>query len=185
MPAVTAIPLSAAHDGRGPTARPSALRRRARLHRTRLHRARLRRALRASGCAASGSDAVETACLVWLAGVLVEIAATAGDARTAMVLVDEASATLAALPTGTAWSAGPAGAALLAAPITAPLTVPLTRRELVVLRELQENVPLRGIAENLHVSLNTVRSQTRSVYRKLGVGSRAQALHRARELGLL
>ncbi|WP_306335160.1 response regulator transcription factor [Streptomyces sp. KL118A] len=177
MPAVTAFPMSAAHDGRSPTVRPSALRR----------RARLRRALWASGRATSGSDAVETACLVWLAGVLVEIAAAADDARTARVLVDEASATLAALPdgaprpTGAPRSAGPAGAALL----TAPLTVPLTQRELVVLRELRENVPLRGIAENLHVSLNTVRSQTRSVYRKLGVGSRAQALHRARELGLL
>ncbi|MET8687728.1 LuxR C-terminal-related transcriptional regulator [Streptomyces sp. NPDC004732] len=181
MPAVTAFPHPVVHDGRAPTVRPSALGR----------RARLRRALCASRHASGGTDAVETACLVWLAGVLVEIAATAGDARTAMVLVDEASATLAALPGAAPPASPPASpstsppASLRTAPLAQPLTVPLTRRELVVLRALQENVPLRGIADNLHVSLNTVRSQTRSVYRKLGVGSRAQALHRARELGLL
>ncbi|WAL96464.1 LuxR C-terminal-related transcriptional regulator [Streptomyces sp. Je 1-369] len=50
---------------------------------------------------------------------------------------------------------------------------------------MRENATLRGIADSLHVSHNTVRSQTRSVYRKLGVSSRSQALCRARELELL
>lgn len=169
MHAVTAHPLCVAHDGRVPTARPPVPGR----------RAGLRRALRASGHAPDRTDALETACLVWLAGVLVEIAGKAADARTAKLLADEASAALTAV--------APVPAAPLAASFTAPLTAPLTRRELVVLRELRENenVPLRRIADSLHVSLNTVRSQTRSVYRKLGVSSRSQALHRARELHLL
>ncbi|MFD6433453.1 response regulator transcription factor [Streptomyces venezuelae] len=183
MHAVTAHPLCVAHDGRVPTARPPVPGR----------RAGLRRALRASGHTPDRTGALETACLAWLAGVLVEIAGRAGDARTAKLLADEASATLTALapvPVRETATVAPLAAPLTppsTAAFTAPFTAPLTRRELVVLRELQENenVPLRQIADSLHVSLNTVRSQTRSVYRKLGVSSRSQALHRARELHLV
>ena len=42
-----------------------------------------------------------------------------------------------------------------------------------------------GDRRALFVSLNTVKSHTRELYRKLGVGSRADALERARALGLL
>ncbi|MFI7320544.1 response regulator transcription factor [Streptomyces venezuelae] len=171
MLAVTVFPVPAAHDGRVAAARPPVPGPGAGPRGAGRRRARLRTVLRASGHAPDRTDALETACLVWLAGVLVEIAGRAGDARTAKLLADEAAASLATL------TVGPAGPTALAAP--------LTRRELVVLRALQENVPLRGIADSLHVSLNTVRSQTRSVYRKLGVSSRPQALHRARELRLL
>lgn len=37
----------------------------------------------------------------------------------------------------------------------------------------------------LHVSLNTIKTRTRVLYRKLGARSRAEAVARARELGLL
>ncbi|QES42500.1 hypothetical protein DEJ49_17325 [Streptomyces venezuelae] len=195
MPAVTVYLIPAAHDGRAPTARPPAPGRRTGLRGAGRRRARLRTALRAAGHAPDRTEALEAACLVWLAGVLVEIAGRAGDARTAKLLADEAAATLAAVSatpqSATRQPATPLPAtSLFPAPAeptapTAPLTAPLTRRELVVLHALQEDVSLRGIADSLHVSLNTVRSQTRSVYRKLGVGSRSQALHRARELRLL
>jgi LuxR family transcriptional regulator, maltose regulon positive regulatory protein len=37
----------------------------------------------------------------------------------------------------------------------------------------------------LYVTLNTVKTHQRVVYRKLGVDSRSAAVHRARQLGLL
>ena len=66
-------------------------------------------------------------------------------------------------------------------------TVPasLTERELAVLRLLPTRLSTREIGRELHVSVNTVRSQARSIYRKLGVTSRAEAVTQARQLGLL
>jgi ATP/maltotriose-dependent transcriptional regulator MalT len=43
----------------------------------------------------------------------------------------------------------------------------------------------RDIGQQLYVSHNTVHSHVRSIYRKLGVSSRAHALQRTRELRLL
>jgi len=62
---------------------------------------------------------------------------------------------------------------------------PLTARELEVLGLLAGPGSERDVAAQLFVSYNTVHSQVRSVYRKLGVTSRAQALGSARNLGLL
>jgi LuxR family maltose regulon positive regulatory protein len=42
-----------------------------------------------------------------------------------------------------------------------------------------------GIAEALFVSQNTVKTQLRSIYRKLGVSSRDEAVREARRQGLL
>lgn len=56
------------------------------------------------------------------------------------------------------------------------LNEPLTRRERVVLAELAEDVTLEEIATRLFVTRNTVKSQVRSVYRKIGVSTRAQAV---------
>jgi ATP/maltotriose-dependent transcriptional regulator MalT len=61
----------------------------------------------------------------------------------------------------------------------------LSERELVVLRLLASRLSQREIAAELYVSFNTVKSHTRSIFRKLGVGSRAEAVDRAREHGLL
>jgi DNA-binding CsgD family transcriptional regulator len=52
----------------------------------------------------------------------------------------------------------------------------LTRRERVVLAELAEDVTLEEIATRLFVTRNTVKSQVRSVYRKIGVSTRAEAV---------
>lgn len=61
----------------------------------------------------------------------------------------------------------------------------LTARETSVLHALQYTASLNEIARTQHVSLNTVRSQLRSVYRKLGARSRAQALSTAARNGML
>ncbi len=60
----------------------------------------------------------------------------------------------------------------------------LTRREQVVLSNLSEDVTLEQIATKLFVTRNTVKSQVRSVYRKLGVSNRAEAVAWARRAGL-
>ena len=52
----------------------------------------------------------------------------------------------------------------------------LTRRERVVLAELAEDVTLEEIAARLFVTRNTVKSQVRSVYRKIGASTRAEAV---------
>ena len=71
--------------------------------------------------------------------------------------------------------------ALHAGPTRAGLTgAPLTERERVVLACLRDDRTLRQIAAELYVTRNTVKSQVRSVYRKLGVRSRAEAVERAR-----
>ena len=61
----------------------------------------------------------------------------------------------------------------------------LTERELRVLRLLASDLSERDISRELYVSHNTVHSHVRSIYRKLGVSSRAHALERTRELRLL
>jgi LuxR family transcriptional regulator, maltose regulon positive regulatory protein len=60
----------------------------------------------------------------------------------------------------------------------------LTERELAVLALLPSDLRLRELAGTLYVSLNTVKSQTRAIYRKLGVTTRDEAVVRARQLGL-
>ena len=61
----------------------------------------------------------------------------------------------------------------------------LSDSELRVLRYLPTNLRGPEIAAELFVSLSTIRTHLRNVYAKLGVHSRADAVTRARELGLL
>jgi LuxR family transcriptional regulator, maltose regulon positive regulatory protein len=57
--------------------------------------------------------------------------------------------------------------------------------ELAVLRGLAVGLSRREIGERLFISLNTVKTHTRELYRKLGVSSQAGAVARAEALGLL
>ena len=57
--------------------------------------------------------------------------------------------------------------------------------ELAVLRYLATDLSQREIGVRLYVSLNTVKTHTRELYRKLGVHSRSEAVTRAVTLGLL
>jgi ATP/maltotriose-dependent transcriptional regulator MalT len=61
----------------------------------------------------------------------------------------------------------------------------LTDRELTILRLLPTRLSQREIADELFVSVNTVKTHSRAIYRKLGVSSRQAATDRARELELL
>jgi LuxR family maltose regulon positive regulatory protein len=61
----------------------------------------------------------------------------------------------------------------------------LTAKEHEVLRLLATRLSRREIGQRLYVSLNTVKTHQRALYRKLAVESRAAAVVRARELGLL
>jgi LuxR family maltose regulon positive regulatory protein len=61
----------------------------------------------------------------------------------------------------------------------------LTAAELRLLPLLTTHLSFREIAERLYVSRNTVKTQAISVYRKLGVTSRGDAIARAGDLGLV
>jgi LuxR family maltose regulon positive regulatory protein len=60
----------------------------------------------------------------------------------------------------------------------------LTSAELRLVPVLPTHLSLPQIAEQLSVSRHTIKSQTLSIYRKLGVSSRAEAVLRIQELGL-
>ena len=66
-----------------------------------------------------------------------------------------------------------------------PSPEPLTSRELDVLRLLAAGHGNQQIAAELIIAVSTVRSHVKSIYGKLGVGNRVQAIARARSLGLL
>jgi LuxR family maltose regulon positive regulatory protein len=63
--------------------------------------------------------------------------------------------------------------------------VTLSERELTVLRYLATRLTTREIAAELYVSMNTLRTHTKSIYRKLGAESRAGAADAARTAGIL
>ncbi len=61
---------------------------------------------------------------------------------------------------------------------------PLSARERVVLAELSKGDTLEQIARRLFVSRNTVKTQVRAVYRKVGATSRTEAVAWAKTAGL-
>ena len=61
----------------------------------------------------------------------------------------------------------------------------LTERELIVLQYLPTMLNAKEIGKDLYVSINTVKSHLRSIYRKLDVTTRRAAVERARDLNLL
>lgn len=66
----------------------------------------------------------------------------------------------------------------------AELVEPLSEREMKVLRLLHSDLSGPEIAQQLIVSLNTLRTHTKSIYKKLGVNNRRSAVRRAEELDL-
>jgi LuxR family maltose regulon positive regulatory protein len=69
-------------------------------------------------------------------------------------------------------------------PRVAPVA-PLTDREQAVLGFLASELSTRQIADELYVSINTVKSHVRNIYRKLDASHRGEAVSRARHLRLL
>ena len=74
----------------------------------------------------------------------------------------------------------PRGGAVLPGPVE-----PLTTRELEVLELLAAGEPNQAIAEELVITLHTVKRHVTHILAKLGAANRTQAVTRARELGLL
>jgi LuxR family transcriptional regulator, maltose regulon positive regulatory protein len=70
-------------------------------------------------------------------------------------------------------------------PASQGLVEPLSEREMEVLRLLRSDLDGPGMARELVVSLNTLRTHTKNIYTKLGVGSRRAAVRRAEELELI
>jgi LuxR family maltose regulon positive regulatory protein len=69
--------------------------------------------------------------------------------------------------------------------MAAELVEPLSEREQVVLRYLPSSLSAGEIADELYVSLNTVKTHIKSIYRKLDTNRRWDAVRRARQLQLL
>jgi LuxR family transcriptional regulator, maltose regulon positive regulatory protein len=65
-------------------------------------------------------------------------------------------------------------------PREVPVIEPLTDREVTVLRLLGGSLSMREIARELDRSQNTVKTQTRAIYRKLGVSTRHDAINALR-----
>jgi LuxR family maltose regulon positive regulatory protein len=76
------------------------------------------------------------------------------------------------------------GAGVSRTPV-APLVEPLTEREQRILRYLPTMLSNAEIGAEVYVSLNTVKTHLRSIYRKLGASGRADAVEKARAHGLL
>ena len=65
------------------------------------------------------------------------------------------------------------------------LAEPLSQRELDVLEYLPGRMRNQEIAADMYVSVNTVKTHVASIYRKLGVTERDEAVKRATQLGLI
>ncbi len=67
----------------------------------------------------------------------------------------------------------------------AELSVSLSERELEVLRKIAQGLSNQEIADQLFISLHTVKTHARKINVKLAAKSRTQAIHRAKELQLI
>lgn len=65
------------------------------------------------------------------------------------------------------------------------LVEPLTEREMEVLRLISEGMSNKEIADELVITINTVKTYIKNIYEKLGVNRRVQVVARAKELNLL
>jgi LuxR family maltose regulon positive regulatory protein len=130
---------------------------------------------------------------VWLAIeariVLARVELLLGELDAARVLAEEARDLVARMPDAgvlpervddvfAAISSGNHAASSMSA-------APLTTAELRVLAYLPTHLSFQAMAEDLFVSRNTVKTQAISIYRKLGVSSRGDAVLQAREFGLI
>jgi LuxR family transcriptional regulator, maltose regulon positive regulatory protein len=127
------------------------------------------------------------------AQVALSMAAQAvGDAAGARLFLDDARAVIQGCP-----DPGPvvtaflhraesrlAGPRRVMQPLS-PMMADFSERELAVLRLLASSLSQREIGSTLFISVNTVKTHSKSIFRKLGVATRADAVARARELDLI
>ena len=158
------------------------------------------------GATAQAADAADRAVVLSLRGggnlevanallVRSEILRHLGDPEAARSSAAEASALLRDCPDpglarellAAAEDMSPGSGSRPAGPDLAVPALPeqLTSKELELLRLLPTPLSRREISARLYVSLNTVKTHQRGLYRKLGVTERAEAVKRGRDLGLL
>ncbi len=68
---------------------------------------------------------------------------------------------------------------------TSEFSSSLTKRELEVLRHLSTERPISAIAASLHISLNTMKTHLKNLYRKMEVDGRVSAVEKAKAHFLL
>jgi LuxR family maltose regulon positive regulatory protein len=142
----------------------------------------------AVGLARKGAGILEVAKALTLSA---NILATLGDHQTATASRNEAAALLRgradpAIAQTLLTAAQPSTAVAVTARNPAcTLGEELTAKELEVLGLLATRLSRREIGQRLYVSLNTIKTHQRALYRKLGVEDRSAAVKRARELGRL
>jgi LuxR family transcriptional regulator, maltose regulon positive regulatory protein len=144
---------------------------------------------RAAALARRGVGLVELAyVLVTLGELLREL----GDRRAARALVLEARELLSSapepgtlLPRLVAQAEGRLRLVLHSSGARSVVIDELTAREQAVLLLLPTGLSAREIGGELGISRDTIKTHTKSIYRKLGASSRRDAVSRARELGLL
>ncbi len=66
-----------------------------------------------------------------------------------------------------------------------PFSTPLTKREIEVLRHLSTDRPISAIAATLHISINTMKTHLKNLYRKMGAENRIEAVEKAKANFLL
>jgi LuxR family transcriptional regulator, maltose regulon positive regulatory protein len=76
-------------------------------------------------------------------------------------------------------------AGLAAGPGTPVIVEPLSEREREVLAHVSAMESTAEIASAMYISVNTVKTHLKSIYRKLAVGHRGEAVRRAKQLGVL
>ena len=70
-------------------------------------------------------------------------------------------------------------------PATVAAVEPLTEREREVLRHVSGMLNTAEVASEMYISVNTVKSHLKSIYRKLAAAHRGEAVRRARQLELI
>ncbi len=66
-----------------------------------------------------------------------------------------------------------------------PLLEPLTKRELVLLTDIANGLSNQEISDKRFVAISTVKWHLKNIYAKLNAKHRAQAIARAREVGII
>jgi DNA-binding CsgD family transcriptional regulator len=121
---------------------------------------------------------------ILVVGVLLgEVALEQGDMLTARQWCGEALSALAEWPDAGVF--GKRAKALKDALERRVMTEPISPAERRVLELLPTRLTVAHLAERLFLSQATVKAHLRAIYRKLEVGTREEAVERARELGLL
>jgi LuxR family maltose regulon positive regulatory protein len=88
-------------------------------------------------------------------------------------------------PSVVSQAAGPVTAGQPDGQSALPVIEPLSDREREVLQHLAGMLSTVEIATEMYISVNTVKTHLRSIYRKLSVAHRGEAVRRARQLKLL